>query len=51
MKATALHQAAWMLQIAALQLHRGDMALVSQRENTKALLHCLFGAPALEEGK
>ena len=50
-KTTALHQAAWMLQIAALQLHRADMAVVSQRENARTLLHTLFGAPVPDEGK
>lgn len=50
-KTTALHQAAWMLQIAALQLHRADMAVVSQRENARALLQTLFGAPAPDGGK
>ena len=45
MKGTALHQCAWLLQIAALQLHRADLALPAHQEDCRTLLQAFFGAP------
>lgn len=43
-KGAALHQSAWLLQIAALQLHRADLALSTHREDSVMLLEAFFGS-------
>lgn len=40
-----MHQAAWLLHTAALQLHRADLALASHRDDCKLLLQAFFGTP------
>ncbi len=46
----ALHQCAWLLHIAALQLHRADMALPAHREDCQTLLQAFFGVPQDSDG-
>ncbi len=41
-RATALHQRAWLLQLAALELHSADAALPAHREALEELLAVLF---------
>lgn len=49
-KGAALHQCAWLLQIAALQLHRADLALPAHHEDCQTLLQAFFGAPQTSDG-
>ena len=49
-KGAALHQCAWLLHIAALQLHRADMALPAHREDCQTLLQAFFGVPQDSDG-
>lgn len=50
LEGAALHQCAWLLQIAALQLHRADLALPAHREDCQTLLQAFFGAPLISDG-
>ena len=43
-KGASLRQCAWLLQLAALQLHRADLAVLAHREDCKRLLNALFDA-------
>ncbi len=43
-KGPSLRQCAWLLQLAALQLHRADLAVLAHREDCKRLLTALFDA-------
>ena len=46
-KGAVLRQCAWLLQLAALQLHRADLAVLAHREDCKRLLTTLYDvAPA-----
>ena len=46
-KGAVLRQCAWLLQLAALQLHRADLAVLAHREDCKRLLTSLYDvAPA-----
>ena len=46
-KGAVLRQCAWLLQLAALQLHRADLAVLAHREDCKRLLTALYDvAPA-----
>ena len=44
-KGANLRQCAWLLQLAALQLHRADLAVLAHREDCKMLLTALFDTP------
>ena len=46
-KGAVLRQCAWLLQLAALQLHRADLAVLAHREDCRRLLASLYDvAPA-----
>ena len=41
-KGAVLRQCAWLLQLAALQLHRADLAVLAHREDCKRVLAALL---------
>ena len=41
-RGACLRQCAWLLQLAALQLHRADLAVLAHREDCKRVLSALF---------